>query len=82
MIKYLYSVYDAAAQNYSDPVIFTSDAVASRNFQIESQNQDSVLAKFPVDFTMFCVGEFDTSSGDVSAVNRIVCRGTDFINKE
>lgn len=82
MIKYFYSVYDAAAQSYSDPIVLATDAIAARGFQTESQNPDSVIAKFPTDFTLFCVGEFDTVSGDVSPVNRIVCRGTDFITKE
>lgn len=82
MIKYLYSIYDAAAQSYGDPIIFASDAVAARSFQIESQNSDSVVAKFPTDFTVFCIGEFDTVSGNVSPVNKVICRGTDFINKE
>lgn len=79
MIKYFYSIYDKAAETYSDPMMIVNDTVAKRGFQVECENKDSMIYQFPTDFTLMLVGSFDTKTGEVITIEpKPVCRGTDF----
>lgn len=82
MIKYFYSIYDSCNESYSDPMVFPTDATAKRAFALESMNPESMLHKFPIDFTLMLVGSFDSDSAEVTMMNKTICRGTDFVKNE
>ena len=54
MIKYFYSVYDSTANTFTDPMVLVSDNVAIRSFSIEAKNSESIINRFPTDFTLYC----------------------------
>lgn len=79
MIKYLYSLLDKVSETYADPFVMVNDSVARRSFMAECHNPDSMIYKFPEDFTLMLVGSFDTSNGTVEFIEPVpVARGTDF----
>lgn len=79
---YVYSIRDELT-GFMTPVIEQSDAVAMRNFQmaIDSQRRDSsVMAFRPSEFTLYCLGSFDSQSGVISPATppSLVCSGSSF----
>lgn len=65
MKLYLFSVYDKVSKMYVD--LFTSQTreSAQRSFNSAALNRGTMLAKFPSDFALYCLGEFDNSTGEV-----------------
>lgn len=59
MIKYMFSVYDTKARNYSNPFTAINQQVAIRDFTQAVNESSSQLNKFPDDFKLIEVGEFD-----------------------
>jgi len=62
MLRKIYSVYDQAVEAYAAPVALASDAQARRAF-VDHVMKDENIAKFPQDFAIYYVGEFDDSAG-------------------
>lgn len=69
MKLYLFSVYDKVSKMYVD--LFTSQTKesAQRSFNSAALNRGTMLAKFPSDFALYCLGEFDNSTGEVVGVS-------------
>lgn len=71
-MKYvLISVFDSKASAFKPPVAFDCIANAVRayaNVFKEARAQDSQLVRYPEDFTLFQVGEFDVISGQVEPI--------------
>lgn len=65
MKLYLFSVYDKVSKMYVD--LFTSQTKesAQRSFNSAALNRGTMLAKFPSDFALYCLGEFDNATGEV-----------------
>lgn len=59
MILKLYTIYDSAAQSYSNPVYMIGRGVAFRSFQDEVAKPDSRFHQHPDDYTLFELGSFD-----------------------
>lgn len=57
-----YSVYDSKVKNYTRPLYHRNAAEALRGFESECNNPESSLNKFPSDFTLFEIGEWDDES--------------------
>lgn len=71
MLKRLgFSIRDSKSGSWSPPFFVMSRPEAVRSFsdEVNSRNPESMLAKHPEDFTLFCVCEFDVTSGDVVPV--------------
>ena len=63
MIFKCFSVFDSKIGSYSKPVFLRSKGEAIRSVITESQNPDSQFSKFPADFVLFEVGEYDDDTG-------------------
>lgn len=63
MVKKLYSVYDKKANVYSPIMQFDNDVSAVRNFQQACNQTDSLLSRYPDDFRLDYVGDFDSNLG-------------------
>lgn len=61
----LYAVYDVASGVYDGPHAQQTDAVATRNFAQAVNNPESPIGKNPDDFTLFRVGTWDDSNGEI-----------------
>lgn len=64
MILKMYSVFDTKAKLYGQPVAQVSKGVAIRQF-MEAVNSDGnhPMCKYPEDFALFEIGEFDDATG-------------------
>lgn len=69
MKLYLFSVYDKVSKMYVD--LFTSQTreAAQRSFNSAAMNRNTMLAKYPTDFALYCLGEYDNATGEVSGLS-------------
>lgn len=82
MIKPLYCVRDIAGENFSPPFVARNDKEATRNFQIACQNPESNMAKWPEDYDLLQVGEFDEINGLIAPVpHRKLCGAESFVSR-
>lgn len=61
----LFSVYDTKAQFFLQPFPETSTAAAIRGFDVAVNEGKSVFSKFPDDFCLMEIAEFDQKSGEL-----------------
>lgn len=61
----IYSVYDSKAQIFGLPFFLPNDDVASREFVRLSNDSNSLVAQFPADFKLFCLGVFSNDEGKI-----------------
>lgn len=68
MITKVFSVFDAKSAAFGVPFTDQSEASATRNFGDavkDGSNPNNMWHKHPEDFSLFQVGEFDMSSGEL-----------------
>jgi len=63
MIKKLYAVYDTKAKFFTNPFVAQNDMVALRLFASAVRDPATDISKFPVDYTLFRIGEYDDEKG-------------------
>lgn len=81
MVYNVYSVLDVNV-GYGMPVVQDNDAVAMRSFENGCCDKSSVWHTHCADFSLMCLGTFDTSTGELtSAPVRKVCNAYDFVNR-
>lgn len=81
MIYGLYAIRDVMS-NYMELVCDINDAVAMRGFRIAVIAPDSMLAKNPTDFVLYCVGAYDNETGEVSGCEpRKICDAAQFVKE-
>lgn len=61
----LFVVYDCKVGAYMTPFFMRSKGEALRAWQQIANDEQSNICKFPADFTLFEIGEFDDESGHV-----------------
>lgn len=59
MIKFVFSVYDSKARAYGNPFVSARQELAVRDFTTAVRDPDTQLHKYPEDFTLVEIGEFD-----------------------
>lgn len=78
----LYNVYSVLDVNvgYGVPIVQDNDAVAMRNFENGCTDTSSVWYTHPSDFSLMCIGSFDSSTGEISPCSiRKICSAFDFV---
>lgn len=76
----IFTVHDAKAEYYMQPFFARNSGEAIRSFS-EAINGDSnhQFAKYPADFTLFLLGEFNTDTGEITAhPSKSLGNGVDF----
>ncbi len=63
MIVQLFSVYDAAAERYIEPFPAPTLTVALRGFEEACTTKGHQFVKFPIDYSLWHIGEFDAVTG-------------------
>lgn len=63
--KKIFSVHDSKTQAYAYPFINRTAGEALRNFEISCRDENSNLNKFPSDFNLVELGEFDELTGSL-----------------
>jgi len=59
----MYTCYDAAAQAYLPPFVTPSERDALASFTEAANDPQSNICKYPKDFTLLQIGEFDERTG-------------------
>lgn len=68
MITMLFSVYDSAAERFLEPFCAPTVEFAIRSFKEAVTRDGHQFNKFPEDYTLFKVGEYDQESGSLKPV--------------
>lgn len=82
MVTKLYTIYDRKGEMHYPPIHAHNTPDALRKlFEIFSR-AETIFAKFPEDFQIFEVGEYDDSTANLNPCTpHMVCTGTDLLNK-
>lgn len=63
----IYSIYDSKSQLYSQPFYSMNNATAIRSFTLPCNEPGHDFNRFPADYTLMCIGEWDDRTGTVKA---------------
>ena len=79
----LFSVFDSMAENFNTPMFVAAKGIAIRAFDDQANNPESQINKHAADYTLFFIGEFDDSTGQITSVKpQSHGTGADFIKSE
>lgn len=80
----IFSIYDEKAQAYNFPQYMKHNGEAIRALQNELDRKESMICKFPKDFSLYCLGEFDDNNGKFVGKSEpeLVIRATDLMVDE
>lgn len=63
MILKAYSIRDGKAEAFNPPFFMASKGLAMRGFMDLVNDPNTTIAKYPGDFSLYEIGEFDDSNG-------------------
>lgn len=63
MIKLVFSVFDSKARLYAAPFLAPRREVAVRDFTRAARDPNIDISRFPEDYSLYELGEFDDESG-------------------
>lgn len=83
MKQKVYSIFDEKAQAYMRPFYFNHHGEALRAFQSSCSEKDGNLSKFPGDFKIYCLGEFEPISGKFTSYKEpiFLANATDYVKE-
>lgn len=61
----VFCIYDSAADRYLEPFFAPTADVAIRGFREAANKPDHQFQKFPADYTLFHIGQYDPDSGNL-----------------
>ncbi len=68
-MKKVYAIYDSKAEAYMQPFFQDTHGLALRTFEIEVQKgEQSIISKYPADFTLFYIADWDEHKGVITAM--------------
>lgn len=65
-----FSIHDSKAEAFMQPFFAPTMGIAERSFQEACRNPETPMAKYPADFSLWVVGEFDEATGTLSPGER------------
>ena len=65
MLYKVYTVYDTKAEIYMNPFFQKARGEAIRSFTNLANDESTTVGKYPADFVLFEIGEYDDSSGEL-----------------
>lgn len=76
MLKFMFTIYDSKAEAYHQPFFETTDATAVR--AIKEAMRNSILGKYPEDYTLYRLATFDDEEGLVTPLKSMetICKLT------
>jgi len=72
----MYAVYDAKLEAYMMPLFMQNKGAALRAWETTVNDPSTQFSKYAADFTLFQIGEYDDSTGIVSALPAKISLGT------
>lgn len=80
MIHQIFSVHDVKAQAFLPPFVIHRQEMAERLFRDSVNDRSHQFGKNPADYTLFWLGEFDDSNGQISLSDKHpVANGVEFL---
>lgn len=79
-----YSVMDVKSKLFARPHFQQTDGVAIRSFSQACEDDSTELNKYPEDFSLYHVGEFDIETGVLKPLERPkqICNASEFVQKQ
>lgn len=79
--KKIYTVQDIKGDTYLPPIYYQNQVQASRAFETAVKDENSQFYKFPEDFVLLEIGEWDEDKGKLSPYSdhKIICTASEFI---
>lgn len=70
----LYSIYDKPAKTYQQPWVAPHDVQAIREITkaVNDPRPENMLYVHVKDFELYCIGEFNQDTGDITPENRLL----------
>jgi hypothetical protein len=62
MLHQIYSIHDVKTQLYHKPFFLTNNATAIREFQSLVNDQTTTIGKYPSDYSLHVMGEWDDTN--------------------
>lgn len=78
----IYGVYDKQAEAFTPIFTEATDGLAIRTIQNAMSNPESNLNRYNRDYTLYSLGEFDMSTGELTPTKRAVMELEQLITKE
>lgn len=79
----VYTVYDEKAEAFMSPFFMGTDNLAKRGFADAINNPETPFGKHPQDYTLFCIGEWSDSKGEITPITkRTLGNGVEFTSQE
>lgn len=68
MLIKVYSVYDKKTLAYNTPYFAATDGAATRSFQELAGDLSTTVGKYPHDYSLYYIGEYDIDKGQMIPV--------------
>lgn len=65
MLKKMFAILDEKSKAFLTPFFSDNAATAARMLESSVADKNSFFGMFPADYSVYCVGEFDSSTGKV-----------------
>lgn len=68
MILPIYTLYDEKTEQHNKPFYFTTENECKRAMVTTVNSGDSLLQKYPGDYTLYHVGDFNTETAEIKSI--------------
>lgn len=75
MKQYLYAIYDSKVKTWGPPQMIMNKGAATRSWTEAANDPQLTISKYPSDFTMFEIAEYDLQTGSISVYQTPVSLG-------
>lgn len=76
----VYAVKDTKSQLFNNPFVQKTDGTAIRTFSAACEDPKTELNKYPSDFSLYNLGEYDPESGKIIQKDIIqICNASEFV---
>jgi hypothetical protein len=72
----VFSVYDSKVEAYQQPFFMPTEGAAIRLMQQTLEEKNSMLSKFPADYTLHVIGEWDDQKSELVNLPENKCLGS------
>jgi len=83
MLLPLFTVYDSKVESYQKPFVAEHKGHAIRDLERVVNDNTTTIGQYPSDFTLFEIGSFDSSTGEIKMHEAKISLGvaSQYVNK-
>ena len=71
----MFSIFDEVAMAYLPPFFLPNEGMAHRTFMDCVGDENHAFGKHPSNYTLYRIGEFDSTTGELHPGTHVVCTG-------